>query len=126
MIVVDTDILIDFGRGDEVAKDFLKTLEEKHKLAISAVTHMELIVGCQNKAALRKLDQFLKRFQLLHIEHVVSTKAIELLSEYRLSHGLLMPDSLIAATAICAQIPLASKNQKDYRFIAELTLLPYP
>ncbi|WP_245536663.1 PIN domain-containing protein [Thiothrix nivea] len=51
---------------------------------------------------------------------------MELLQQYRLSHGLLIPDGLIAATAIEAGIPLISKNQKDYRFIQELQLLPYP
>ena len=42
---------------------------------------------------------------------------------YRLSHGLLTADSLIAATAITQGIPLLSKNQRDYRFIAGLNLL---
>jgi len=38
----------------------------------------------------------------------------------------LIADAFIAATAITSQKPLISKNQKDYRFIEELTLLPYP
>ena len=45
---------------------------------------------------------------------------------YYLSHGLLIADALIAATAIENQIPLLSKNQRDYRFISELNLLKYP
>ena len=48
------------------------------------------------------------------------------MKKYRLSHGLLIPDALIAATAIEADTPLVSKNQKDYRFIKDLQLLPYP
>nr|MDQ2686882.1 PIN domain-containing protein [Armatimonadota bacterium] len=45
---------------------------------------------------------------------------------YRLSHGLLIPDALIAATALVHDIPLLTKNQRDFRFIAGLRLLPYP
>jgi predicted nucleic acid-binding protein len=48
------------------------------------------------------------------------------LRQYRLSHGLLIPDALIAATAINFNIPLLTKNQSDYRFIKEVNLLPYP
>jgi predicted nucleic acid-binding protein len=39
---------------------------------------------------------------------------------------LLIADSLIAATAIVWDYPLATKNQRDYKFIQELNLLPYP
>ncbi len=49
-----------------------------------------------------------------------------LLREFRSSHGLLIADALIAATAIVEDVPFISKNQRDYRFIDELDLLPYP
>jgi len=34
-------------------------------------------------------------------------------------------DALMSG-ALASGVPLASKNQRDYRFIAELALLPYP
>jgi predicted nucleic acid-binding protein len=43
-----------------------------------------------------------------------------------MSQGLLIPDAFIAATAIFLRCSLVSKNQRDYRFIGELRLLPYP
>ncbi|RIK44584.1 MAG: hypothetical protein DCC55_02120 [Chloroflexi bacterium] len=45
---------------------------------------------------------------------------------FLLSHGLLIPDALIAATAIVINEPLATKNHRDYRFITGLTLSAYP
>jgi hypothetical protein len=48
------------------------------------------------------------------------------LKSYRLSHGLLIADALIAATAISSDLSFVSKNQRDYRFIEDLQLLPYP
>lgn len=51
---------------------------------------------------------------------------VALLKTYRLSHGLLIADALIAATALTLDISIVSKNQKDYRFISGLRLLPYP
>ncbi|WP_392533314.1 hypothetical protein [Nostoc sp. C117] len=52
--------------------------------------------------------------------------AVNLLWSYRLIHGLLIADSLIAATAIVGNYPVITKNQRDYRFIQGLNLLPYP
>ncbi|HWQ14991.1 MAG TPA: PIN domain-containing protein [Roseiflexaceae bacterium] len=56
----------------------------------------------------------------------VSDIATNLIRQYRLSHGLLIADAFIAATAITLGVPLVSKNQRDFRFISQLTLLPYP
>jgi predicted nucleic acid-binding protein len=126
LLLVDTDILIDVARGVEQAILCLKRLEEGSVLAISIVTHMELIVGCRNKTELKDLEFFLQRFQVLKLTESISEKTVELLTHYRLSHGLLIPDALIAATALIHKVPLLSKNQKDYRFLSELQLLPYP
>ena len=95
-------------------------------LGISVVTQMELIIGCRNKKELKDLNQFLKRFQIISLNENTATKAIDLLHRYRLSHGLLIADSLIAATALVMDVSFPSKNQKDYRFIENLKLLPYP
>ncbi|MCP4423961.1 MAG: type II toxin-antitoxin system VapC family toxin [Chloroflexi bacterium] len=124
--IVDTDILIDAGRGINTAIDYLEQIEEQNQIAISAITQMELIVGCRNKAELRSLEKFLTRFHRLNTTETISEKAVELLRKYRLSHGLLIADALIAATAIVWEYSLVSKNQKDYRFIDNLKLLLYP
>lgn len=124
-ILVDTDILVDAGRGIETAIAFLQDYEQQSLLAISVVTQMELIVGCRNTAELRKLQQFLNRYQVININESVSYQAVKLLKQYRLSHGLLIADAFIAATAITWNYTLASKNQRDYQYISELKLLPY-
>ncbi|MDM8560834.1 type II toxin-antitoxin system VapC family toxin [Candidatus Parabeggiatoa sp. HSG14] len=125
-IVVDTDILIDAGRGIEQALVYIKKYENQALLTVSIITKMELVVGCRDKNELRNTEKFLHRFGLLNLNENISKKADKLLLKYRLSHGLLIADALIAATAITWNYPLASKNQRDYRFIPELNLLPYP
>ena len=124
--LVDTDILIDAARGIQDAVDYLTALKTNDVPAISVVTQMELLVGCRDKAELRKLDQFLQQFQIVPLDAAIGDKSIELLRDYRLSHGLLIPDSLIAATAMVAGIAFVSKNQRDYPFIVGLNLLVYP
>ena len=87
---------------------------------------MELIVGCRNDAELYQLDSFLDLFQILRLTRDISEIAVALLRQYRLSHGLLIPDALIAATAIAQSIAFITKNQRDFRFIEKLNLLQYP
>lgn len=124
--IIDTDILIDAGRGMEPAIDCLKRIALTSFLAVSSVSQMELIVGCRNKKEMRYLEKFLERFKIIHLDESISRMAIDLLKRYRASHGLLIADAIIAATAITIDCPFISKNQKDFRFIAELRLLDYP
>ena len=126
IIIVDTDILIDAGRNIQQALNCLTQYEKQARLAISIITKMELVVGCRDKNELRNTEKFLNRFQLLNLNENISTHAEKLLCESRLSHGLLIADALIAATAINWNCQLISKNQRDYRLIEELNLLPYP
>lgn len=125
-VLIDTDILIDAGRGLTDAIACLQLIEQEAVPAISVVTQMELLVGCQNKTELRNLDRFLNRFQIVKLNEQITDKSVDLLRRFRLSHGLLIADSLIAATALSLEKPFVTKNQRDYRFIADLQLLSYP
>ena len=73
-VVFDTDVLIDAGRGVTTALDVLNEAAKKHTLAISAITEMELIVGCRNKVELRVLDGFLSGFWCYRLENRSLTK----------------------------------------------------
>ena len=125
-ILVDTDILIDVANNDSIAVERLANESQSSTLAVSTITVMELTVGGRNKTELQTLNRFLTQFQVLTLTSQSSEMATQLLQEYFLSHGLLIADALIAATAISNQISLLSKNQSDFRFIQQLNLLPYP
>lgn len=124
--IVDTDILIDAALQLHEAIACLDGLEQETTLAISVITQMELFIGCRNKIELRNTERFLQRFQILMLNEVICDTALALLRQYRLSHGLAIPDAFIAATAIILNQPFISKNQRDYNFIKGLHLLPYP
>jgi predicted nucleic acid-binding protein len=125
-VIVDTDILIDVARRIPEAITYVQDLEQRAVVGISTITYMELLIGCRNKTEQRKVERFVRRFEVVKLSAAMSDHAIALLRQYRLSHGLLIADGLIAATALVEGKPLASKNQRDYRFISGLTLLPYP
>lgn len=126
LTLVDTDLLIDLASKNTQAVNCLKHLEQQSILAVSTITEMELIVGCRNKTELRKTDHLLERFRIIPLNEQVSMLAVDLVRKYRLSHGLLVADSLIAALALVLECDFITKNQRDYRFITELRLLSYP
>ena len=123
MKLIDTDILIDFFHDVPASRYLLKTLRnEGEELYISAVTRMELIQGCMNKNDLIALLKFLRYFPHIHISEAISQKAIELMERYNLSHGLLIVDAIIAATAITMELELYSRNIRHFRMIEELEI----
>lgn len=126
LVIVDTDVLIDASRAVTEAIACLELIEQQSSLAISVITQMELFIGCRDKAELHTIESFLSRFQIIRLNDQMSDIAVDLLRHYRLSHGLLIADALIAAAAIHLNEPFVSKNQLDYRFITNLNLLPYP
>jgi hypothetical protein len=125
-VLFDTDVLIDAGRNVDDAVSCLQGVEQDSILGISIITQMELMVGCRNKSELRSLEQFLRRFEVISLNKDIADTGVDLIRRYRLSHGLLIADALIAATALSVKVPFITKNQRDFKFIEGLELLPYP
>lgn len=122
MIIVDTNILIELFKGNN---DVLSKLEEipPDTISLSAVSAMELYCGALNKLELQRIRKNLGAFHLCHITQEISVKSIELVARYTKSHGLQIPDAIIAATALELSSPLMTLNIKDFRFIEGLLLI---
>jgi len=87
-------------------------------------TQMELVQGLRNTQEQVLLHRFLEqlRFDVLPVTDVISHRALFLMEQWRLSHHMLMADTLIAATAIEHGLSLLSGNKKHCRFLKMLTL----
>ncbi len=126
LVICDTDVLIDYFDTNQLRYNDTKIIiEEKislNQVVISAITKMELLFGATNKTELNQIDKLTKRFGLLLVNDKITEKAMELMKTYRLSHGLAIPDALIAATAIITELDFFTYNQRDFRFITGLKL----
>ena len=78
-VLVDTDIFIDVGRDISEAIAYLNQLESQSTVVVSTIVQMELIVGCQTKSELRKVDRFLERYEIISCTESISETAVELL-----------------------------------------------
>lgn len=64
------------------------------------VSAMELIVGCRNKVEVGRARELIDEFTMPPLTTPVSSQRYEWLLSYGKSHGLLIPDTLIGATAL--------------------------
>ena len=126
MVLVDSDILIQFSRRDDEAATWLDKTSDTTKLMMSVVNEMELIIGSRNKTHLKELRHFLSKFEIIHIDEEISRRASAFIEQYCLSYRLQLPDALIAATALELDCELATINKKDFRFIDDLRFVDYP
>ncbi len=125
-VVIDTDILIDFGRDRKDAVQTMAVLEKNYQLTASVITAMELYSGCRSKRDIKKVEKLIADLLIQLVSKSVSERAFELMKKFRSSHGVEINDLLIAATAIETGAKMISKNQKHYQFIPGLDLLEYP
>jgi hypothetical protein len=124
LILCDTNIFISWFSGD---LDTCKRLEGigLEYILIPSVTVMELLQGMQNKKESTQLKKKLKAYHIIHFNETTSKLAIDFIEQFRLSHGLLIPDAIIAATAITFNLKLFTYNLKDFKFIPGIQLFEY-
>jgi predicted nucleic acid-binding protein len=96
------------------------------RLTISVVSAMELIQGSHDRTALTRVRQLVRQIAIVPITSSVSRTAHQLMDTYFLSHSLLIPDALIAATALEHGLVLHTRNVRDFQFIPSLVVArPY-
>ncbi len=120
-ILCDTDVIIEYLKGNETTKKIFDKLERAN-ITLSAITLMELYYGALNKRELNKIKRALSEFNILPLDEEITEIAINLIETYSKSHGLKIPDALIASTAIYYDFSLWTYNIKDFRFIENLSL----
>ncbi|MCU7693047.1 PIN domain-containing protein [Haoranjiania flava] len=101
-VISDTDVLIDCCDTASKRHAVIKTTLEKttglDNVIISAITKMLLLAGATNKSDEAKTNKQLLRQNTAFFNNEITLKAIERFKVYRLSHGLSIPDCMIAAT----------------------------
>ncbi len=119
MVLVDTDVLIWYMRGNERAQD---TIEKLNGFSISVVTYMELVQGMRNKKELNSLRQALHGWnaQIVYISEEISAKAMFLVEQRFLSNAVEIADALIGASAIAYGLPLLTGNDKHYNAMGDI------
>jgi len=122
LLVVDTDVLIDYLRDRSQAVAFLEGIEQS--LAVSAITVAELYVGVREGEERRRLDAFVAAFDVLGLDRQAAVQAGLWRRQYGPSHGMGLADALIAASVQAAGATLVTLNRRHFPMLAQV-LVPY-
>lgn len=122
LLVIGTDVLIDYLRDQPLAVAFLEVCDQP--LAASVVSIAELYVGVREGVERQRLDAFVSAFEVLPLEKEAAMQAGQLRRQYGRSHGTGLADALIAACVQAAGATLATLNRRHFPMLANV-LVPY-
>jgi len=120
-MVIDTDVLVWYMKGNEKAFEAIKNSKN---FFISVVTYMELVQGMRNKNELNHLRKALHVWnsKILYISEEISAKAMFFVEQHYLSHSIRLADALIGATAIAYGLPILTGNDKHYKIFKDMQI----
>jgi predicted nucleic acid-binding protein len=118
-VCLDTDVLIDCLSGMPEALAWLER-ESGETFIVPGIVGMELLVGCQNQADLKRTQEFLSAFNVVWPEAGEFARAYNLLATHRLTSGLSIPDCLVASMALERSLRLYTFNVKHYSVVPGL------
>lgn len=120
-MLIDSDVLIWYLRGNEKAKDIIL---KSQGFSISVITYMEIVQGLRNKRELELFRKSLRNWNvsILYLNEEISVKSMFLIEHHYLSHSLQLADAMIASTAIYHELDLLTGNHKHYKIISGLKL----
>jgi predicted nucleic acid-binding protein len=120
--LLDTNVLSKVFKGNALVTQFVESLDA----VIDATVYIECLQGSKSNHEKQVIEKYLRKFPLLPITSESSVKAIELIRNYSNSHGLLLPDALIAAIALENDLTVVTYNVDDFKFINGLKYLKPP
>jgi len=119
MILVDTNIFIEYYKNNPVICEILERIDPQ-EIVVNDVVCAELYFGARNRQELADIVADMEKLTVLTISSKISKLAVELVKQYCLSHKLKLPDAQIAATALLYNTELFTLNRKDFAYIPNL------
>jgi predicted nucleic acid-binding protein len=116
--LVDSDVLIDYLKGFDSACDLMETHIDR--IALSVITIAEIRAGIKGKEEEQAFEQFLSAIPHYDVTRTIAEMGGDWVRQFGRSHGVEIPDALIAATAAVHHLELKTLNTKHYPMIQAL------
>jgi hypothetical protein len=117
-ILIDTDVLVDFFRGQKKAVAFINTYNAR--IILSAIVVAELYAGVKDDAEQAALQNFVSLFQIVPVSAEIGKAGGLYKRDYGKSHGVGLADAILAATAEAENAELKTLNIKHYPMLKGL------
>jgi predicted nucleic acid-binding protein len=117
-MLVDTDVLIDFLRGDKKAILFIENFSSQ--IILSPIVVAELYAGVKGTNEPAVLDNFIAQFRVIPITSKIAKVGGLYKRDFGESHGVGLADAILATTAENENAELKTLNVKHYPMISDL------
>jgi hypothetical protein len=113
-VIIDTDIAIDYLRGNQDTKDLMFSLWDDNKAYLSILSVYELYAGMKDDER-EDTENFINACNIEPVTIEITKKAGEFYRKYR-GKGITLTslECLINATAIVRKHKIATKNREHY------------
>jgi len=118
LILLDTDVLVDFFRGHSKALVFLNAHSDR--IILSSIVVAELYAGVKRDNEQAALDNFVSLFRVVPVSADIAKTGGLYKRDYGRSHGVGLADTIIAATAEAENAELKTLNIKHYPMLKGL------
>jgi len=111
--VVDTNVIIDFLRGDMTLYTFFHALESKEISGFfSVITEMELLWCCQDEKERDKIEELLSMLERINVDDSLIPMVCKCKQK---SPEIDLPDAIIAASSLKTPCYLSTRNIKHFQ-----------
>ena len=117
-ILPDTDILVDFLRGQSDAVAFVNT--HSARIILSSIVVAELYAGVKGDTEQTALDNFISLFRVVPVIQEIAKTGGIYRRDFAKSHGIGLADAILAATAEVENAELKTLNTKHYPMVRGL------
>jgi predicted nucleic acid-binding protein len=120
--LLDTCVIVDYLRNRDEAVPFV--YHATGRPSVSAVTVAELFAGARTTTEESRIDDLLHRLTIHGVDLAVARLGGAYRRRYGASHGVLIADALIAATARVHGARLVTRNARHFPMLDDV-LVPY-
>ena len=117
-VLFDSNVIIYLSKR-ELSRDYIDQFDD---IRISVITYME-ILGFRFRSEQEEnlVNELVGLFETVFISPAIADKVIEIRKNYTIK----LPDAIIAATAICENLSLVTRNISDFRDIGVSLIDPF-
>lgn len=124
MIIVDTDVIIDFFSGISPGAEIVLKLISQEEAALTSVSVFELYAGIEGKRRLSQIEILIRDLTIFPLDVIEAAIAGRIYTQLK-SKGQLIGthDILIAAICLANDLPLYTKNMNHFSKIEDIQIL---
>ena len=118
ILLLDTDVLVDFLRGHSKAVAFVNA--RSTRIILSSIVIAELYAGVRGDREHAALEDLVSLFRVVSVSGEIAKTGGLYKRDYGKSHGVGLADAIMAATAEAENAELKTLNTKHYPMLKGL------